>query len=121
MDKNIVIYDGDCGICEKFRKVALKLDWFDSLVFRPFQDQNIYSNFTQLKPDECEKELKFITKKGKLFGGGDAVVSVLLRLPILFLFALVLWSPPFRYITNALYPKLAKSRHRFGSSCQSRD
>ncbi len=118
MKKMIVVYDGDCGICEKSRLLLEKLDWFDRFQCRPSQDQSLYLEFSTLKPEKCEREIKLISSSEKIYGGGDAVLKICQKLPLLFLIGWILWPWPLRKAVNFVYLKLAKNRYKISTKCQ---
>ncbi len=116
MKKNLVIYDGDCGICEKSRELIEKLDWLNLFECQPFHNHEAYEEFA-LTPKECEKELKLITTSGSIYGGAEAVTQICLKLPLFFLVGVLLWLPPVRPLARWLYSNVANNRHKISARC----
>jgi predicted DCC family thiol-disulfide oxidoreductase YuxK len=117
MSPAIVVYDGDCGVCEKCRKALEWLDWFKCFECHKLQEEELYSKFPSLNRDACEKELKLVKQNGRIYGGGDAVVRICLKLPLLFPVGLLFILPPLRPLVRWLYRKVADNRHWISSQC----
>jgi len=116
MKRAIVIYDGDCGICEKFKKIVMRLDWFHRFEFEPFQQDQIFLTYPWLSREECEKELKLIEDEKNVFGGADAVLKICFKVPLLMIVGRLFWIPPLRQFARWAYVKVANNRHRI-SKC----
>jgi predicted DCC family thiol-disulfide oxidoreductase YuxK len=116
MKKSLVIYDGDCGICEKFRHLLEKLDWLKRFSCHPLTDHKIYNEYN-VTPEECELEIKLISPSSQIYGGADAMLKIMLNLPLLAPMGWVLWVFPFRFILIWLYPFIANNRYRISSTC----
>lgn len=114
--KLLVIYDGDCGFCQKSLSVLQKLDWCQSFQYRPLQDQKIYEEYSLLKYEKCLQELKLVYSPQKIRSGADAIIFLSLRLPLITLFALLFTLPGLRHFARWLYPKIANNRHRISAA-----
>lgn len=117
LKKSIVIYDGDCGICEKCRDAIEKLDWLKRYECHPLQQPELYVRFPVLTQEECLKELKLVKPSGNILGGADAVIEIGKGLPLLFIFAWIFWLPLLRQLARWLYPIIADHRYLISSSC----
>ena len=117
MKKSIVIYDGDCGICEKFRKLVERLDWLHQFECRPFQNEESYLRSVNLSTEDCQKELKLIEDPKHIYGGANAAIRMCLKLPLLTIVGIIFSLPPFLQIARWLYPKIAENRYRFSAQC----
>ncbi|MGE3683205.1 MAG: thiol-disulfide oxidoreductase DCC family protein [Bdellovibrionales bacterium] len=119
MKRATIIYDGDCGICERFRQVVERLDWKKRFECRPLQEDTVYSQFPLLSPAECQKELKLIEHSDsiRVHGGAEAVIRICLQLPLMKPVGFVLLLAPFRKLTGYLYGVVADHRNRISSAC----
>ena len=128
--KATVIFDGDCGFCQRARDAAGWLDWFHALDWKPLQDPAV----ERFGIARVELECRMYFVSGERHSGGFAAVkAVLLRLPALYLVAaaaclltpwsllafVVLFSPVFTPLGNRLYDWIARNRYRLpGSTCK---
>lgn len=117
MKKQTVVFDGDCGICEKCRDIIQFLDWFGQFDCRSNLDERIYTEFPGLTPEGCQKELKLVAASGEIFGAADAVIRICRRLPLMVPIGLIFSLPPFLQIARSLYPVIANNRYRISSQC----
>jgi predicted DCC family thiol-disulfide oxidoreductase YuxK len=117
MKQSIVIYDGDCGICEKCRTLIERLDWFSRLQCLPLQEMALYSRFPLLKYEDCQRELKLIEEASPIIGGADAVIKICLKLPLMIPVGALFSLPLFKQVARWLYPIVASNRYRISSTC----
>ncbi len=112
MNKALVIYDGDCGLCEKSRRLFKKLDFFDRFEWQPLQNSAIYANHPTITQESCKKEVKLISLNGEISGGADAIIKICLKLPLAIPFGILFWPPPMRQLARWLYKKVADNRYK---------
>ena len=105
-----IIYDGDCGICEKFKNFIQWFDWLKRFQFIPFQNKQAFIRFPLLKEKECEEEIKVIAPDETIFGGADGVVRILSRLPAFFVVGYALRLPGLIHVTRVFYKWFARNR-----------
>jgi len=118
MMKQIVVYDADCGICEKCKNLLESLDWLSQFECHPLQDEALYVKFLSLRREDCEKELKLIVSKDEIIGGAEAVIKICFKLPLVMPLGWLFWIPPFRQIAQWLYPIIANNRYLISSHCK---
>lgn len=116
MKRALVIYDGDCGICEKFRWLLEMLDWLNRFECHPLQNHDVYKEYP-ITPEDCEAELKLITNTRKVYGGADAVIRICFKLPLVAPVGWLFWLPPLRQFARWLYPIVANNRYRISAQC----
>lgn len=109
-----VIFDGDCGFCRRWIRAGKKLDWRRRIDWRARLEPGVREAFPQLSGEETQNRMVSIAPSGKTFGGFYAVRDILLRLPLTFIPALVLYIPGVSLIGAPVYKWIAKNRHRFG-------
>jgi predicted DCC family thiol-disulfide oxidoreductase YuxK len=132
-----VLYDGDCGFCEKIKSFMKKLDFDNCFKWIPFQS----ANDTHGLSTEQLKEKLHIVVDGKILSGFKAFRAMIIYNPLSYLFFIVLVaflspggainaftkvllgsllvfvSPIFIPIGEAAYSFVAKRRYRLmGSS-----
>lgn len=114
-NKHIVIYDGDCGFCQKTVQVIRTFDWLNKLSFIPFQQENILNNYKDLSIERCKKEIILVIENERekfYFGGYDAFKKMTLYLPLTFLISWFFFLPPVAWLGRIVYKKIALNRHK---------
>ncbi len=114
LHKDVLIYDGECVLCNGYITYMLKYDTYDRVLIAPLQS-NAGSQF--LNP---EKDSVYLLRKGKLYDQSDVGLRVaqVLPFPHNIPYAFLLVPKQFR---NVVYRWVARNRFRwFGknSSCQ---
>lgn len=122
MQRNALIYDGECEFCKSWISWALKHQADNKLELISCQSAERQHRFPHIRLEDCEQAIHVITPEGKIFIGGDAVpyffeaihgwqwVAFLFKIPC------VLWlaRPTYRWIATH------RHRLRFGKSVCSR-
>ena len=110
-----VIYDGDCGFCQSIVNLIKRFDWLRKLDFIPFQNEKTFTDFNELTPEMCQKEI-FLCKKNKngrkYFPGYDAFKMMTLFIPVTMLFSWFFFLPGVVQLGRVVYKIVAKNRHR---------
>jgi predicted DCC family thiol-disulfide oxidoreductase YuxK len=117
MKRSVVIYDDDCGMCRRAKRIAQRLDWLRRFEFFPLQDPALSARFPQVTLEACLTEMKLVEPDGRTFGGVDALLRLFIRLPFLCPIAAVWMMPPLRFIAARFYQFIAANRHRLSSQC----
>jgi predicted DCC family thiol-disulfide oxidoreductase YuxK len=110
-----VIYDGDCGFCQRTVNLIKKFDWLHKFNFISFQDEKAFKTFKELTPEMCQKEIflvKFSDNNKKYFPGYDAFKMMTLFIPVTMLFSWFFFLPGIVQLGRILYKIVAKNRHR---------
>ena len=110
-----VIYDGDCGFCQRVVDLIKKFDWLRKFDFIPFQNEEVFKDFNELTSEMCQKEIFLckINKNGrKYFPGYDAFKMMTLFVPITMLFSWFFFLPGVVQLGRIVYKIVAKNRHR---------
>lgn len=115
--KYTVVYDADCGICEKFRQFIENLDSKKKLRFLDFNNPETSKEYPHLNIEECKVEIKFIDPQGQIYGGGDAVARTFCQVLILSPLGWLGRLPVCKQILAWLYPLVARNRYRFSAAC----
>jgi len=116
--KPTVIYDGTCGICAGNLKWLYRLDTLKKFDAIPYQTEDLLVRFPHLEMEECEKAMHLVFPDGRTYTGSDGFREVFLRMPLMFLFGLIMSVPPMPWVLRKLYPVLARNRYKIGGSCE---
>ncbi len=124
-----VIYDGDCGICNRLRELCGALDWFGTLDWIPQQSPEA-ARFG-IPADALRDSMYLISADGPRHGW-SAVKGVALRLPVTYIAGALairkrplaalalaaLFSPLMDAPGERAYKWVAQNRYRLpGSTC----
>jgi len=111
--KNIVIFDGECGICQKLKKYAEKKDIHHRLTFIPYQSDNLSTSTLGLTREMASNTLFLIKSDKETYTGAKAIFTIVKMLPgISKLLGYVLSLPFFHLPSEWIYKKVAKNRNR---------
>ena len=132
-----VIYDGDCGFCDATRRIFAKLDLEGGLRWIPARSVQL-ERFGVTK--EMARERVYLVDGDRVLGGFRAFRRMLLHNPAAYVIIyivlaapgprdslfrnalvailLILFSPVFAPVGEALYRAVAKNRHHLGTSGQ---
>ena len=116
--KPVVVYDGVCGLCAGNLKWLYRLDHLHVFEAAPYQQDDLYLRFPQLKREACEQALQLVFADGRVYAGVDAFREVFLRMPLTFLVGVLLWIPPLAWWLRKLYPIVSRHRYRLGGTCE---
>jgi predicted DCC family thiol-disulfide oxidoreductase YuxK len=117
MFKNIILYDGECGLCNRSVQFILKFERNSTLKFAPLQScfsKKVFSDFN-LKNDFDESILFY--RDGKLFSKSKAVLRIIPFLKWYFYPLLIIWLIP-NFIRDKVYDLIARNRKRFSIICK---
>lgn len=115
-DKPILIYDADCGFCQKSINIYQRLDILKRTKCIPLQNKEILDRY-QISFEKAATSIHFCTKKGTIYRGARAVNASLDRLvgsiPI---FSFIYHIPVIKWIQNKVYDYIADNRYRLPGS-----
>ena len=109
-----VIFDGDCGFCQRAITWGKRLDWLHRMEWRARLEPGLKEAFPQLSGEETQRRMVSIRQDGKTYGGFFAVRDILVHLPMTFVPALVLHVPGMSLLGVPVYAWIATHRHHFG-------
>src|SRR3989338_6008768 len=113
-----VVFDGECGFCQRSIKIGKALDWLKKIEWKARLESGTQEAFPQLSLEETQNRMVSIRPDGKAFGGFFAVRDIMLRFPLTFLPAILLYIPGVSLVGVPVYKWISENRHRFGSqSC----
>ncbi len=108
--QDVLIYDGDCGVCQWAASWLKRRDKAHRMAILPFQEIDPADYWPGLTVQECARVVQFISAEGRRFTAARAMFEALRRLPFpwSWLAALLI---PFSPVFEPLYALFA--RHRF--------
>ena len=111
--KDILYYDGACGMCTRTTGVLRKLDWLSRLEFRDMIKVPIEE--LPVSMEQAMLGIPMRTRRSKAMVGYPAVRRALLQTPLGFLPALLLYVPGISHLARAQYDRIARNRARSGA------
>lgn len=113
-----VIFDGECGFCQRSIKLGKRLDWLHRMDWRARLEPGLKETFPQLSDEETQRRMVSIRQDGKAYGGFFAVRDIMVHLPLTFVPALILYVPGISLLGVTVYKWIATHRHHFGGKSE---
>ncbi|HMP07506.1 MAG TPA: DUF393 domain-containing protein [Lacipirellulaceae bacterium] len=117
-EADVVIYDGQCGICTA---QVRKLPWWDcqrKLAYLSLHDDEVRRRWPELDHDRLMQEMLIIDRRGGRHWGPEAIRYLTRRLRRLWWAAPLLYFPGSMLAWRPLYRWIARNRYRFsGQQC----
>ena len=113
---DVVIYDGECGICTA---QVSKLPWWDcqgKLAYLSLHDPEVHERFPDLTHERMMQEMVIVDRQGRRHWGPAAIRYLTGRLRRLWWAAPVLYIPGSMILWRPLYRWIAKNRYRLSAS-----
>ena len=109
--RDLLIFDGDCGICTSSSELVQRLSADSALEVKPFQILNLSELHPDLNEDRTSKSLYLLTKEGKLYSRSKGVFETMKRMKGFYKpLGFILSNPIIVFITNPIYDWVAKNR-----------
>ncbi|MBI3880359.1 MAG: DUF393 domain-containing protein [Verrucomicrobia bacterium] len=112
--RHLILYDGDCAMCQFQVRALTWLDWFNVLSFVPIAHPRAAAAAPHLTREQLLEAIHCVALDGRIHRGARAIRFVGMRLPLLVLLALVMWIPGVIWVAEKIYAWVA--RHRQGIS-----
>ena len=115
--KFVVLFDGDCGLCNRSVQFILKYERKQKLKFASLQSsfsKKIFKEFN-LKDDFNQSVLFYCDSI--LFSKSNAILRLIPFLKWYFFPAFILWLIP-KFIRDFLYDKIARNRKHIFKDCR---
>jgi len=117
-EKSIIVFDGICGLCNKFVLFVVKRDYNDHFRFIALQNPNLHkyiNSFNKIDTTEANSIL-LINQKGNVKSKSEAIALIFCRLKGLKILTLIMNLFPNK-IRNLVYSLVAKHRYKiFGKT-----
>ena len=108
---NIVLYDSDCSLCTFQSRLITWLDWFNTVSLLPIADPRTAEIAPRLTRTDLHEAIHCVAKDGKIFRGARCLRFIGLRMPLAFLFSIVLWIPGVIYLAEMGYRWISRNRY----------
>ena len=109
----VVLYDGQCPLCQRSVRILRRLDWFHKLTCKDArQEENVPALNPPLDFTRLMAEMHVVTPKQRVFSGFGAFRWMAWRLPALWLVAPLLYLPGIPAIGQKIYFWVARNRFR---------
>lgn len=105
-----LIYDGECGICQRSVAILKRWDREHVLRFVPFQEGAAVARFGIALP-ALAAAMHLILPDGRVYSGADAVPVLLRLFPRRRWLVPLFWIPGVLRIARRLYAWIARRRH----------
>ncbi len=117
---DVVVYDGQCGICTSQIR---KLPWWDcqkKLAYVSLHDPQVAQRWPDLSAERLMREMCIVDAEGQRHWGADAVRYLTRRLRRLWWAAPLMFLPGSMLLWRPLYRWIARNRYRLsGRLCES--
>lgn len=105
-----LIYDGECGICQRSVAILKRWDREHVLGFVPFQDRATVARFGMALP-ALAAAMHLIRADGRVYTGADAVPELLRLFPRRRWLVPLFWIPGVLPVARRIYAWIARRRH----------
>ena len=109
--RNTVLYDNECSLCTFQMKLLAWMDWGNRIALTPLSDPGVAEIAPSLSPEALREAIHCITPDGRIYRGARAIRFVGMRVPALWLLALVLWIPGVIFIAEIVYQWISRNRY----------
>jgi predicted DCC family thiol-disulfide oxidoreductase YuxK len=125
LDKQVIVYDGECRFCQWSIRRIQKLDKRDQFEYLPRQTDGVAVRFPRLEESDFNTGLRFVSTVSEsaestapgdesIYVGSDAIYEIYRRMPPLHLITWFYRVPVFSTFFRACYGVIARNRHLFG-------
>ena len=113
----LVIFDGDCGFCQRMINKAHIADLFAVFKYAPFQSIQDYKEVhLDLTQEQCQKEVILVESRKAMFGGFEAVRRLMLSCPLFYPLVPIFYFPGMGVVGGIVYRWVARNRSQI--SCK---
>lgn len=108
----VVLYDGDCPLCQRSVAILRRLDWFHTLAFQNARDTDrLPPSATPLDPKRLLEEMHVVAPDRQTARAGfRAFRWMAWRLPVTLPLAPLFYLPGVPWVGNRVYRWVAKNR-----------
>lgn len=118
-DADVVIYDGQCGICSAQVRKLPRWDCQKNLSYLSLHDAEVARRYPDLSHDRLMREMVIVDRRGRRHWGPEAIRYLTSRLRRLWWAAPLAYFPGSMLLWRPLYRWVARNRYRFsGSQCE---
>ncbi len=110
----MVVYDGECALCNRFVRLLRRWDRRNEFELLPFQDPSVPRRFPWIPAEAFQEALQVIGEEGRTWAGARGVEEILRRLPPGRFLSYLFHLPFARRVASAVYRRVAENRRRLG-------
>lgn len=116
-NQDYLLFDGDCGVCTWSAQLARRLDKKQRFVIEPYQSfSEAELRKFGISYENCSRELKVITRRGRVYGGAFGVNYFLWQQTLWRLVVIVTYALPLILLLEVIgYKLIAANRHRLSA------
>jgi predicted DCC family thiol-disulfide oxidoreductase YuxK len=109
-ERDVIFYDGACGMCRRSTRWLSRLDWLGRLDIRDLT--RVAPEELPVDQDAAMRGMPMRTRGGRVHVGFPAVRRALAQTPLGLLPALILYLPGVSRAGRAVYDRIAANRSR---------
>lgn len=111
MDRPVLVYDGNCKLCQQWvhRMEVLLGPCFEKI---SFHSDGFFENYPQVSKEECEKAVQLLMPDGKKYSAVEAFVRLLWLRPWFRVCAWLYYVPGIRQLVEYVYQRVGRNRYR---------
>lgn len=113
-DRWTLIFDGDCGICQRSVEWIRRRDPEGRVETIPFQDPQVPRRFPEIPPERFSQAMQLVSPQGKRWEGARAAEELLRLLPRWRGLASLFRIPLVRPVADRIYRWVARNRGSLG-------
>jgi predicted DCC family thiol-disulfide oxidoreductase YuxK len=117
MKDEVVLYDSECGLCNRSVQFILKHERNQKLQFTSLQGSFSKKVISEINLKNDFNESILFYRDGKLFSKSKAVLSIIPFLRWYFYPILIFWLIP-NFFRDLIYDLVAKNRNRYFQECK---
>ena len=108
-DKPVLIYDGDCGFCQRSVNALKRLPVDVDVTAYQFADLELYGT----TEERASYEVLWVDRSGRVNGGAQAIARLLFSAGGVYAAAgWLMRTPPLRWLAAGVYRLIANNRHK---------
>ncbi|PLS14939.1 DUF393 domain-containing protein [Bacillus sp. M6-12] len=116
--KDIALYDRECILCQKTKKMLTRFDWLSKIEWVSLQEYEKHNKVNVYNKKDLRRELHLLAGENKVYRGFFAVRRMMIKCPPLFLLGTLCYLPFAPLIGKPVYRYIAERRHIiFRSNC----
>ena len=113
-DKETIIYDGICSLCQRQVARIRRFDGRRVFDYVARQSPDLLARFPQLANEEFSTGMRLVHRDGRVAVGADAVYEIARRLSLTRWVAWLYRVPGLHALARRIYAHIAANRYRIG-------
>ncbi len=109
---HVVLYDDACSLCAFQMRVMTWIDWFSCVSLVPISSPRTPEFAPGIPQEALQEAIHCVTPEGRIYRGARAIRFLSARMPLAWLFALLLWIPGVIWVAERAYQWISRNRYR---------